>query len=226
MLFKNQEKEAKQRRRKALDARQSVQEKLPLKDIRDGVLFLRDGSFRMFIDYPGKNYSIYSMEQMKREAHDVAFLLSSITCQFAIIKYPRTVESQEGLIEIEGAIDDARSRALGSHGEVLDAAAMKRLDILERRLLPQALEEASRAERVGVTNVIAFCFPAKTPMEEAERQVQGFCRLASDRTKVDARRLTTAEVAELASEWLSPSDAGAAPRAAASPLPAGWEAGR
>ncbi len=211
-------------RRKALnDARQSVQDKLPLADIRDGVLFLRDGGYRVFVDYPGKNYSIFSTEQMRREAHDVAFLISSITCPFAIIKYPKSVETQEGLIEIEQAIEDARSRAIGPHGEILDASAMNRLDILEKRMLPQALAEASRAERVSVTNVIAFCFGARTPVEEADRQVQSFCKISEDRTKVSARRLTTPEVAELVSEWMTPSDMLKGAHAGALPLPDGWE---
>lgn len=222
-MFLKGQKQSKKRRKEVADARQSVQEKLPLLDIRGGVLYLRDGSYRVFVDYPGKNYSIFSSEQMRREAHDVSFLISSITCPFAIIKYPRSIESQEGLIEIEHAIDDARSRAIGSHGEVLDASAMARLDILERKLLPQALAEASRAERVAVTNVIAFCFDAKTPIEEAERQVQGFCKIAQDRTRICAKRLTDAEVAELLSEWLTPSDNLKGAHDPSIPLPAGWE---
>ena len=182
-MFLKGQKQSKKRRKEVVDARQSVQEKLPLLDIRDDILYLRDGSYRIFVD-----------------------LISSITSPFAIIKYPKSIESQEGLIEIEHAIDDARSRAIGAHGEVLDASAMARLDILERKLLPQALAEASRAERVAVTNVIAFCFDARTPIEEAERQVQGFCKVAQDRTRVCASRLTDAEVVELLSEWLTPSD--------------------
>lgn len=223
-MFFARTKQSKKRRKEVADARQSVQEKLPLLDIRDGVLYLRDGSYRIFVDYPGKNYSIFSAEQMRREAHDVAFLISSITCPFAIIKYPKSIESQEGLIEIEKAIDDARSRAIGSHGEVLDASAMARLDILERKLLPQALAEASRAERVAVTNVIAFCFDARVPVEEAKRQVQGFCKIAQERTRVCAKRLNDAEVVELLSEWLTPSDNLKGAHGAQIPLPADWEA--
>lgn len=175
-------------------------------DIRDGVLYLRDGSYRIFLNYPGKNYSIYSAEQMRQEAHDVAFLISSITCPFAIIKYVRSVESQDGLIEIEQALDDARSKALGTHGEVLDKAAYQRLDLIERHILPQALTEAARAEHLSVTNVIAFQFDPKTPIEEAERQVSGICRISEDRTKVRAERLSTPEVVALLSEWLTPTD--------------------
>lgn len=198
--------DSKRKRKQALETRQSVQDRLPLADIQEGVLYLKDGSYRIFVDYPGKNYSIYSAEQMRQEAHDVAFLISSITCRFAIIKYVRSVESQEGLIEIEKALDDARSRALGAHGEVLDKAAFKRLDLIERHILPQALTEAARAEHLSVTNVIAFMFDAKTPIEEAERQVHGFCRISEDRTKVRAERLDTPDVVALLSEWLTPTD--------------------
>lgn len=215
--------ESKKRRKAALEARQSVQERMPLSDVRDGVLYLMDGSFRIFVDYPGKNYSIYSTEQMKREAHDVAFLVSSITVPFSIVKYVRSVESQEGLIEIERAIDEARERALGAHGEVLDGASMKRLDILERRILPQALAEASRGEHTSVTNVIAFHFDARTPLEEASRQVQTFCRIAEDRTRSRASKLDTADVVALLSEWLTPSDLLKGRGSADLPLPRGWE---
>ncbi len=203
---KRQDRESRKRRKAAIEARQSVQDRLPLSDVHDGILYLTDGSFRIFVDYPGKNYSIYSIEQMKREAHEVAFLVSSITVPFSIIKYVRSVETQEGLIEIERAIDEARGRALGTHGEVLDVASMKRLDILERRILPQALAEAARGEHTSVTNVIAFHFDAKTPMEEASRQVQAFCRIAEDRTRSRATKLDTVEVVTLLSEWLTPSD--------------------
>ena len=218
--------DAKKRRKEIADARLSVQDKIPLSDIADGVLILKDGSYRIFVDYPGKNYSIYSTEQMKREAHDVAFLISSITCPFSIIKYMHSVESQETLIEIEKAIEDARAQALGSHGEILDRSAYKRLDILERHILPQALTEAARSEHITVTNVIAFCFSAKTPMEEAERQVQGFCRVSEDRTKVRATRLGTPEVVDLLTEWLTPSDIvkGVSPEVAV--LPSGWKEAR
>lgn len=217
-------KESKRARRAAMEARQSVQDVLPIKDIDDGILYLRDGSFRIFVDYPGKNYSIFSNEQMKREAKDVSIIISSITCPFSILKYAKTAELQEGLMELEQAIDDARERAIGSRGEVLDRSSMKRLDILERHMLPQALAEASRAEQVGITNVIAFCFGAKTTIDEAERQVQTFCRLAEDRTKVAARRLGSAEVAGLLGEWLTPSSIVPGTSGAGSPvLPSGWE---
>ena len=75
----------------------------------------------------------------------------------------------------------------------------------------------------AVTNVIAFCFDAKTPIEEAERQVQGFCKIAQDRTRICAKRLTDAEVAELLSEWLTPSDNLKGAHDPSIPLPAGWE---
>ena len=89
---------------------------------------------------------------------------------------------------------------------------------------PKHSVEASRAERVAVTNVIAFCFDAKTPIEEAERQVQGFSRdRAAIGTRVCAKRLTDAEVAELLSEWLTPSDNLKGAHDPSIPLPAGWE---
>lgn len=201
----SERKAAKRARRSVVDARQSVQDMLPVKDIEDGVLSLRDGSFRIFVDYPAKNYSIYSSEQMRQEAKDVSVVLSSITCPFAIIKYAKTIELQEGLIELEQAIDQARERAIGARGEVLDRSSMVRLDLLERHMLPQALAEAARAEQVGITNVIAFCFSSKTPIEEAQRQVQTFCRIAQDKTKVMPRKLTSAEVTSLLGEWLTPS---------------------
>lgn len=221
--FKRSSRDSRKKRKQAIEARQSVQDRLPLADIREGVLYLKDGSYRIFVDYPGKNYSIYSAEQMRQEAHDVAFLISSITCPFAIIKYVRSVESQEGLIEIEQALDDARSRALGAHGEVLDKAAFKRLDLIERHILPQALTEAARAEHLSVTNVIAFMFDAKTPIEEAERQVHGFCRISEDRTKVRAERLGTADVVALLSEWLTPTDILKGTSSDTVVLPAQWD---
>lgn len=219
-------KESARKRKAALDARRSVQDMLPINDIEDGILYLRDGGFRIFVDYPGRNYSIFSTEQMKREARDVSIIISSITCPFAIMKYAKSAESQASLIELEQAVDDARERAIGARGEVLDRAAMQRLDILERHMLPQALAEASRAEHVGITNVIAFCFDAKVPVEEAERQVQTFCRLAEDRTKIVARRLSTPEVASLIAEWMTPSSITRGTSPAGSPvLPAGWREG-
>lgn len=221
--FMRSVRDSKRKRKQAIETRQSVQDRLPMADIREGVLYLKDGSYRIFVDYPGKNYSIYSAEQMRQEAHDVAFLISSITCSFAIIKYVRSVESQEGLIEIERALDDARSRALGSHGEVLDKAAFKRLELIERYILPQALTEAARAEHLSVTNVIAFAFDAKTPMDEAERQVQGFCRISEDRTKVRAERLDTPDVVALLSEWLTPTDILKDASSDSVVLPAQWD---
>lgn len=221
--FKRKDRESKLKRKRAIETRQSVQDRMPLADVREGVLYLRDGGFRIFVNYPGKNYSIYSNEQMRQEAHDVSFLISSITCPFAIIKYVRSVESQDGLIEIEQALDDARSRAVGPHGEVLDKAAFRRLDLIERHILPQALTQAARAERVSVTNVIAFIFDPRTPVEEAERQVQGFCRIAEDRTKVRAERLGTADVVALLSEWLTPSDILKSPSSSSVILPSEWD---
>lgn len=197
-------KEREAAREEAERARRSVQDVLPLRDIRDGVLYLKDGSFRIYVEYPSRNYSIYSPEQKAAEARANAAALSAISTTYAILKYPKTVSSQAQLVAIDRAIADARMRAYGDSGGRTDAGALNRLRLLEAHVRPQAQVVASKGDRIEWTSVIAFCFEAGRDVGEARRQVDSFARIAEAKTKLRPTPLATSQILELLELWLTP----------------------
>lgn len=189
-------------REDAARARRAVQDVLPLRDIRDGVLYLKDGAFRIYVEYPSRNYSIYSPEQKAAEARANAAALSAISTTYAILKYPKTVSSQAQLVLIDRAIADARKRAYA--GGAPDAGALNRLKLLEERVRPQAQALAAKGDRIEWTSVIAFCFDAERNVDEARRQVDSFIRIAESKTKLRPAPLSTSQILELLELWLTP----------------------
>lgn len=209
-------------REEAERARRSVQDILPLRDVRDGVLYLRDGSFRLYVEYPSRNYSIYSPEQMEAEARANAAALSAISTTYAILLYPKKVSSQAQLVLIDRAIADARKRAYAGGGAPA-AGALNRLRLLEERVRPQAQALAAKGDRIEWTSVIAFCFDAARSVEEARRQVGSLIRIAEAKTKLRPVPLSTSQILELLELWLTPNhvDAGK-PVYVRAPLPKGY----
>lgn len=209
-------------REEAARARQSVQDVLPLRDIRDGVLYLSDGSFRIYVEYPSRNYSIYSPDQKAAEARANAAALSAISTTYAILKYPKTVSSQAQLVLIDRAIADARKRAYAGGGAPA-AGALNRLKLLEERVRPQAQTLAAKGDRIEWTSVIAFCFDADRNVDEARRQIDSFSRIAEAKTKLRPVPLSTSQILELLELWLTPTRVGAdKPVYVRVPLPKGY----
>ena len=216
---RERKKELEAAREEVARARQSVQDVLPLRDIRDGVLYLKDGSFRIYVEYPSRNYSIFSPEQKAAEARANAAALSAISTTYAILKYPKTVSSQAQLVLIDRAIADARKRAYVDGG----APAAGALNRLKQRVRPQAQTLAAKGDRIEWTSVIAFCFDADRNVDEARRQVDSFSRIAEAKTKLRPTSLSTSQILELLELWLTPTRVDAdKPVYVRVPLPKGY----
>lgn len=216
-------KELEAARDEAERARAAVQDVLPLRDIRDGVLYLKDGSFRIYVEYPSRNYSIYSPDQKAADARANAAALSAISTTYAILKYPKTVSSQAQLVCIDRAIADARKHAYGDAAGAPREGALNRLRLLEAHVRPQAQAVAAKGDRLEWTSVIAFCFEAGRNVDEARRQVDSFARIAEAKTKLRPRQLSTSQILELLELWLTPNhvDPGK-PVYVRTPLPRGY----
>ena len=158
---------------------ETAQDAMPLAAIRGHFAWMKDGSYRAYFLWPGRNQSIDTPAERMSNAFRDAAVLSSIDVRFSIMKYPEQVSSSRQLAAIDAAIEREKRAYFAAADPAQREARRLRVAILEGSMREEAVREAMGAGRTNWPTYIAMDFPAGRDTALAEQTISNFLRVAS-----------------------------------------------
>lgn len=199
------------------DGPKRVEDLMPLADIRGGWIFLKDGSYRACLSWPGRNQSLDTEAERYAKALADARMLSAADTRMAILKYPEVTSSSAQLDLVDAAIE-REERALLSCPEGPEKEMHRRkAEILRDGMREDALIESMGSGRVSWPTALIMCFEAGHDVDHAKQSVDNFIKAANEYVENAPRWMTEAEVRHLLQLYFTPDTVSdvAAPRGSA-----------
>lgn len=196
--------------------KETVQDGMPLADLRGNFAILKDGSRVAFIRIEGANHSVFDFARKAGEAARTASVIAAVPVEFAILKYPSPMPISSQL----ALIDDAAQRERKAMSSAGPAEAERRLRKLELLAL---MRSGSEDEGAGVEwkTWLAIAWPPSSSDDSAKHDLENVLSAASEAFGSAARAADESEMRSMSSLYLTPSAAGAieAPIWSRMPLP-------
>lgn len=194
---------AKGKPREAGDAK-SVQELMPLADIRGCWAFMRDGSYRAYMFWPGRNQSLDTDEERYAKALKDAAVLGSIETRFAILKYPERINSSRQLMLVDNAIEREEKAFFSSPDGPVKEMHKRKLELLRDGMRESALRESLGGDRLSWPTYLVFDFPAGKDVESAKQMLDNIVRLAGETMENPPRYMDEREIRHLYQLYFTP----------------------
>ena len=198
----------------------SAQDALPLAAIKGHFAWMKDGSYRAYFLWPGRNQSIDTPAERMAKAFRDASVLSCIDVRFAIMKYPEQVSSSRQLAAVDAAIEREKRAYFAAKDSAQREARRLRIAILEGEMRESAVREATGSTRTSWPTYLAMDFPAGRDTALADQTISNFLRIAEDTLEQPPELLDERGIRHLFQLYFTPSpDADAAADAGTPILP-------
>lgn len=158
----------------------SVEELMPVADIRGHWAFMKDGSFRCCLKWPGRSLSISTEDERIAFAVQDSKVLGSLEQQFAIAKLPERVRSNRQLELVNAAIDREQEEYQAPKSAEAAEACRIRLKLIEDHLKEDAINESMHEDHLEWPAYLVVCFPKGTEIERAQEDMDIFMRRARE----------------------------------------------
>lgn len=195
-----------------------VQRRMPVADISGHFAFMKDGSLRGYMVFPGINHSVDTEKQMISAADADADILAGIDVEFMIAKYPVRISSSRQLVLVDRAIARERAAMFDSRTPEMAASHARRVQILEEHVRASAQRESLSGSRVSWPSWMILYFPAGTDAADADRAMRNIIRTANAGKSEPPRFATENEVRELWQLYFTPNTINPRPAPANQPV--------
>ena len=182
----------------------SVQDLMPLADIRGCWAFMKDGSYRAYMRWPGRNQSLDTDAERYAKALKDAAVLGSIETRFAILKYPESINSSRQLVLVDAAIAREEKAFFAAPDGPEREVHRRKLAILRDNMREAALKETLGSDRLSWPPCLVFCFPAGKDMKIAKESLDNIIRLAGETMENAPRYMDEREIRHLYQLYFTP----------------------
>lgn len=157
----------------------SVQDVFPVADIRGHWAYMKDGSYRAYVKWPGRNQSLDTEAEKVTKMLADASVFSAIKTTFMIIACPEKINSSYQLDLVDRAIE-RESRAFFATDDPAEKHLHKlRLEKLEKYFREDAIRESYGQERLSYPVYLVFCYEAGKDQYLAQEELDNVMREAS-----------------------------------------------
>lgn len=208
------------RARRGEDEGELVQDIMPLASIEGHFAFMKDGSYRGYMLWPGRNQSLDTYDERVAKALVDASVISSIDTKFSIVKLPEKINSSHQLNLVDRAIKREEDSFFSAKTDEEREYHRKRLGYLTENMRASALRESLGSERMSWATYIVFSFPASRDVELADSMMGNMLRLAADVMENPPRYLDEREIRHFYQLYFTPgtvTDVAATPGSAIGP---------
>ena len=198
----------------------SVQELMPLASIEGHFAFMKDGSYRGYMLWPGRNQSLDTYDERVAKALIDASVIGSVDGKFSIVKLPEKINSSAQLNLVDSAIEREENAFFAAKTDEDREFHRTRLAILTEHMRNDALRESLSSQRMNWMTYIVFHFPAGREIGLADSMMDNMLRLAADVMENPPRYLDEREIRHFYQLYFTPgtvSDVAATPGSAVSP---------
>lgn len=206
--------------RRADDDAELVQDIMPLASIEGHFAFMKDGTYRGYMLWPGRNQSLDTYDERVAKALVDASVISSIDTKFSIVKLPEKINSSHQLNLVDRAIKREEDAFFSAKSDEEREYHRKRMGYLAENMRMSALKESLGSERMSWATYLIFSFPASRDVSLADSMMDNMLRLAADVMENPPRYLDEREIRHFYQLYFTPgtvTDVAATPGSAVRP---------
>ena len=181
-----------------------VQERMPLCDIEGHYAFMKDGSYRAYMLWRGRNQSIDTKDERIAKALIDSTVLGSIDSKFSIVKLPEKINSSHQLNLVDAAIKREEDAFFNSSDNETRELHRMRMNLLSKHMRQDALKESFSSDRMSWSTYLVFYFPAKKDIDSAEQMMNNMLKVAEDVMENPPRYLNEAEIRHFYQLYFTP----------------------